>query len=90
MGGYFQSLFLDDFKNQQSHIYLRYTILNTIKVYEESVSRTKNIPHRVVKFEVSEENRIVHESLYWFQNYFISLPISKVDLEKVNIISNFC
>ena len=46
---------------------LLYTISNNIEVYEESVPRTKKIPHCAVKFEAGEENRIVHvyRSLYW-------------------------
>ena len=40
---------------------LLYTISNNIEVYKESVPQTKNISHCAVKFEASEENRIVHE-----------------------------
>ena len=42
---------------------LLYTISNNLVDYEEPVPRTKKIPHCVVEFEASEENRIVHESL---------------------------
>ena len=40
------------------------TILNNIDVYEESVPRTKKIPHCAVKFEAGKENGNVYESLY--------------------------
>ena len=40
------------------------TILNNIDVYEESVPRTKKIPHCAVKFEAVKENGTVYESLY--------------------------
>ena len=45
---------------------LLYTFSNGIQVYEEPVPWTKKIPHRAVKFEAGEENRVVYESLYWF------------------------
>ena len=32
--------------------------------YEESVLRTREIPHRTIKFETGEENRIVYKILY--------------------------
>ena len=40
------------------------TISNNIEVNEDTVPRTKKIPYCAVKFEASEEKRIVHESLY--------------------------
>ena len=52
------------FSQRKTQYKFLYTILNNIKVYEEPVPRTKNIPHREVKFEAGEENRIVYESLY--------------------------
>ena len=42
-----------------------HTISNNTEVYEDSVPWTKKIPHRAVKFEAGEENRIKYESLYW-------------------------
>ena len=51
-------------KSEIVHYKLLYTISNNIEVYEEPVPRTKNIPHRAVKFKASEDNRIAYESLY--------------------------
>ena len=53
------------------HYKVLYTISNNFGVYEEPVPRAKKIPHIAVKFEASEENRIISESLYryfWFLN----------------------
>ena len=36
-----------------------YTILNSMEVYEEPVSWTKEFPHCEVKFMADEENKIV-------------------------------
>ena len=41
---------------------LSYTILNNVKVYEEPVSRTKEMSLCSVEFEADEENRIEYES----------------------------
>ena len=49
--------------------------------------QTKKIPHHAFEFEVGEENRIVHERLYFFmpnfmkemlRSYFLNLFISKL------------
>ena len=40
------------------------SISNNTEVYEKPVLRIKHIPHHAVKFEASEKNRIVYESLY--------------------------
>ena len=40
------------------------TFAYNIEIYEKPVPLTKKIPHRAVKLEVGEENRIMYESLY--------------------------
>ena len=45
--------------NKSCQYKLLYTISNNIEVFEKPVPRTKEIPHRAVKFEAGEENRIV-------------------------------
>ena len=52
------------FSQRKTQYKLLFTILNNIKAYEKPVPRTKNIPHRSVKFEAGEENRIAYESFY--------------------------
>ena len=55
-------------KHTQNYGHQQYKLLritfDNIEVYEEPVARIKRIPHCAVKFEASEENRIVNESLY--------------------------
>ena len=62
-----------------------YTISNSIEVYEERVPWTKKIPHCAVKFEASEKNRIVYESLYCYtanENYVIITEGWKFEIVK--------
>ena len=40
------------------------TFVYNFEVYEEPVTRTKEIPQWAVKFEVDEDNRIVYQNLY--------------------------
>ena len=46
---------------------------------EEPVPRTRKIFHRTVKFDAAEEDKIVHESLYWIYQFVdITCPVKFV------------
>ena len=44
-------------------------------MHEESVSRAKKISNHEVRFEAIEEDRILHESVYWIYQ-FINITCS--------------
>ena len=61
---------------------LRLSLSNNIEVYKEPVPPTKEIPHHAIKFGTGEENRIVHESLYWNKLFmFISVRLGRYVLK---------